>query len=60
MLYETWADFDDVVNEQIGRDYRRTYWDRLPELLMETQRIDTWYPTRSDGVIASDLGLARP
>jgi quinol monooxygenase YgiN len=48
MLYETWADFDDVVNEQIRRDYRQTYWDRLPELLVETQQIQTWYPTRGD------------
>ncbi|KAB0265040.1 putative quinol monooxygenase [Microvirga brassicacearum] len=48
MLYETWADYDDVVNTQIQREYRKPYWDRLPELLVETQRIETWYPTRSD------------
>jgi quinol monooxygenase YgiN len=48
MLYETWADYDDVVNTQIQREYRKPYWDRLPELLVETQRIETWYPMRGD------------
>lgn len=48
MLYETWADYDDVVNTQVQREYRKPYWDRLPELLVETQRIETWYPTRGD------------
>ena len=50
MLYETWADFDDVVNVQIGRPYRKIYWDRLPDLLEEPQQIETWYPTRGDFV----------
>lgn len=52
MLYETWSDLDDVVNEQIRRDYRQAYWDRLPELLVETQAIQTWYPMRIDGSLA--------
>jgi quinol monooxygenase YgiN len=60
MLYETWSDLDDVVNEQIHRDYRQAYWDRLPELLMETQRIETWYPTRIDGNLALPGGQSHP
>ena len=61
MLYETWSDLDDVVNEQIRRDYRQAYWDRLPELLVETQAIETWYPTRIDGSLAlPQSDLTRP
>ncbi|MCB8820146.1 putative quinol monooxygenase [Microvirga rosea] len=48
MLYETWADLDEVMNVQIGRDYRKAFWDRLPELLSEPRHIQTWQPIRSD------------
>jgi quinol monooxygenase YgiN len=48
MLYETWADLDDVVEVQIHRDYRKAYWDRLPELLREPRQIHTWTPLRQD------------
>lgn len=48
MLYETWADLDDVTHVQIGRDYRKAFWDRLPDLLAEPRQIQTWRPVRSD------------
>ena len=48
MLYETWADLDDVVQVQMHRDYRKAYWDRLPDLLREPRRIETWTPIRRD------------
>ena len=48
MLYETWADLDDVVQVQIRRDYRKAYWDRLPDLLREPREVQTWRPTRGD------------
>lgn len=48
MLYETWANFDDVANVQIHRDYRQPYWDRLPELLREPRQVQMWKPIRRD------------
>lgn len=48
MLYETWADLQDVIEVQIGRPYRQAFWDRLPDLLAEPRRIGTWQPIRSD------------
>jgi quinol monooxygenase YgiN len=48
MLYETWADLDDVVEVQMHREYRKAYWDRLPALLREPRRIETWRPMRRD------------
>ncbi len=48
MLYETWADLDDVVQVQMHRDYRKAYWERLPELLREPRQIQTWAPMRRD------------
>jgi quinol monooxygenase YgiN len=48
MLYETWADLDDVTEVQIHRDYRQAYWARLPELLRGPRQIETWRPLRAD------------
>lgn len=48
MLYETWADLDDVVHVQMHRDYRKAYWDRLPDLLREPRQVQTWMPMRRD------------
>lgn len=48
MLYETWADEEDVVQVQIHRDYRKAYWDRLPDLLREPREIRSWRPLRGD------------
>lgn len=48
MIYETWADLDDVVQVQMHRDYRKAYWERLPDLLREPRQIQTWTPLRRD------------
>lgn len=48
MLYETWADRDDVLRVQIHRDYRRAYLARLPEILSEPRQIQIWQPLRGD------------
>lgn len=48
MLYETWADLEDVMQVQIHRPYRQAYWDRLPELLREPRQIRAWHPERAD------------
>lgn len=48
MLYETWADLDDVVQVQMHREYRKRYWERLPELLREPRQVQTWKPMRRD------------
>src|SRR3954452_9909567 len=48
MLYETWADHEDVLNVQIHKPYRRAYNDALPELLAEPRDITIWEPMRSD------------
>jgi len=48
MLYETWADLDDVVQVQMHRDYRKTFWERLPDLLREPRQVQTWKPIRRD------------
>jgi quinol monooxygenase YgiN len=48
MLYETWTDLDDVVQVQMHRDYRKAYWDRLPDLLREPRQVQVWKPMRRD------------
>ena len=48
MLYETWADHDDLVTVQATRDYRRAYEARLSEILLEPRQIQIWQPVRGD------------
>jgi quinol monooxygenase YgiN len=48
MLYETWADRDDLVEIQMKRPYRRSYEARLPEILREPRRAEVWRPLRGD------------
>jgi quinol monooxygenase YgiN len=48
MLYETWADRDDLSRVQIHREYRKAYWARLPEILREPRQIQIWQPLRGD------------
>ena len=48
MLYEVWADRDDLVNVQMKRDYRATYEARLPDLLREPRRAEIWDRLRAD------------
>src|SRR5215217_5703953 len=44
MLYETWADPDDLVDVQMKRGYRAAYEARLPNLLREPRQARIWHP----------------
>ena len=48
MLYETWADRQDLVEVQMKREYRSAYWARLPDLLAEPREVRIWQPLRAD------------
>ena len=48
MIYETWADPEELVQVQLKRDYRKAYEARLPELLREPRHIQLWRPLRGD------------
>lgn len=48
MIYETWANLDDVVQVQLGRAYRKAYTERLPAILHEERLIAIWEPLRAD------------
>ena len=53
MLYETWADLEDLMEVQMHRPYRQAFWDKLPELLATPREITVWQPMRSDTAIFS-------
>jgi quinol monooxygenase YgiN len=48
LLYETWADRDDLVAVQMERGYRAAYEARLPAILREPRRAEVWRPVRGD------------
>lgn len=48
MIYETWADRDELVQVQIPRDYRQPYIAALPDLLRQERGVTIWHPMRSD------------
>jgi quinol monooxygenase YgiN len=48
MLYETWADHDDVLNVQLHRPYRQAFHAALDEMLVGPRDISIWRPLRSD------------
>jgi quinol monooxygenase YgiN len=48
MLYEVWADRDDLINVQMKREYRRAYEARLPDLLRQPRRAEVWRRMRAD------------
>lgn len=48
LLYETWADRQDLVEVQMRRPYRDAYWAGLPELLAAPREIAVWTPLRAD------------
>lgn len=63
MLYETWADLDDVLKVQIHREYRRAYLARLPEMLRDSRQFQVWQPVRGDFTFFAGTqspGLAKP
>ncbi|UKV14638.1 antibiotic biosynthesis monooxygenase [Thalassospiraceae bacterium SW-3-3] len=54
MLYETWADLEDLMEVQMRRAYRQAFWDKLPELLATPREVTVWTPVRSDITIFSN------
>jgi quinol monooxygenase YgiN len=48
MLYETWADLDDLRTVQMRRPYRTAYEARLPALLAAPREARLWQPLRAD------------
>lgn len=48
MLYETWADQEELTQVQIHRAYRKTYESRLPDVLAEPRQVQIWQAIRSD------------
>lgn len=53
LIYETWADLDDVVHVQLQRAYRKPFADRLPAVLAEARQIGVWSLLRSDGRLSA-------
>jgi len=47
MLYEAWADHQDVLDVQLNRPYRQAWHDALPDLLAAPRAISIWNPIRS-------------
>ncbi|HEX7124526.1 MAG TPA: putative quinol monooxygenase [Thermodesulfobacteriota bacterium] len=60
MLYETWADRDDLLRVQVHREYRKAYWARLPEILREPRQIQVWQPVRGDFAFFSAAHRSHP
>ena len=58
MLYEAWADHDDVLQVQLHRPYRQAYHDALPGLLASPREVSVWRPIRADraGAIVPQSG----
>jgi quinol monooxygenase YgiN len=48
MLYETWADLDELVQVQIPRGYRQAYIAALPDVLRQERGVTIWQPMRDD------------
>ena len=52
MLYETWADHEDVMNVQLGRPYRDRWHAALDQILAGPRAFSIWEPLRSDGSLS--------
>jgi len=48
MLYENWADLDELAAVQMKRPYRAAYEARLPALLRTPRHARLWRPVRRD------------
>jgi (4S)-4-hydroxy-5-phosphonooxypentane-2,3-dione isomerase len=51
LLYESWADHEDVLNVQMKREYRKEWQAALPQLLVRPREITIWKAVRGDGTI---------
>ena len=52
MLYETWADHDEVLEVQLERPYRAEWHAALPDLLTRPRDVSMWCSLRFDGAFA--------
>ena len=52
MIYETWADLDELMQVQIPRDYRQAYIAALPDVLRQERGVTIWQPMRGDFAVA--------
>ena len=52
LLYESWADHQDVLEVQLERPYRAEWHAALPEILSKPRGISIWKPLRADGAFA--------
>lgn len=52
LLYETWADHDEVMNVQLHRPYRQAGHKALPDLLAAPREVTLWRTRRTDGQLA--------
>ena len=48
MLYEAWADHEDVLEVQLHRPYRQAYHDALASVLASPRSFSVWRPLRAD------------
>lgn len=48
MLYETWADREDLLQVQMHRPYRTAYEAALPGLLRSPREVGVWERLRAD------------
>lgn len=52
MIYETWAELDELVQVQIPRAYRQAYIATLPDVLRQERGVTVWPPMRGDFAVA--------
>jgi autoinducer 2-degrading protein len=52
LLYETWADHEEVLEVQLKRPYREAWHAALEEVLRKPQEIGIWQALRADGALA--------
>lgn len=51
LLYESWADHEDVLNVQMKKEYRKEWQATMPELLARPREVTIWEAVRADGTI---------
>ena len=51
LLYETWADHQDVMEVQLERSYRVAWHEALGEMLERPRDVSMWVPQRADGSV---------
>jgi quinol monooxygenase YgiN len=52
LLHEIWSDHQDVIDVQVGREYRQEWHAALDSLLEKPREISVWRPMRADNAKA--------